>query len=567
MDTAHIDRDLAALSANKQTWASLPIADKVTYLHHIREATGRVARPWVEAAVKAKGLSMDDPLAGEEWTSGPFAVLTMLDALVDTFERLAAATPLLDGYVTRTTDSGQIAVEVFPSSLDDKLMFSGYSAEVWMEPGVTPDSLDETVAGLYRNRETEGMVQVVLAAGNIASIAPLDVIHAMFNEDRVVVMKMNPVNDYLGEFMEAIFAELIADGYMAVAYGGVDVGVYLTTHEAVDSIHITGSAHTHDAIVFGNGEEGAANKAAGRRVNERPIGSELGGVSPIIVVPGPWSARDVRFQAEEIVSQKMHNGGFNCVAAQILVVPEGWDRTPELLAEIRKLLGEIDDRHPYYPGTLERCAAAIDRPRGVEIYGDGHPRYLLPHLDPNDADEVMFSTEVFGPVLGVVSIEAPDVASYLIKSVRFSNERLYGTLGANILIHPRTAKAHRSALDRAITDLEYGTIAVNTWTGAAYFMPKCAWGAFPGHTAEDIQSGSGFVHNALLFDRAQKSIVSGPFAPAERAWMKGEFHGATKPVYFVSNRRAHEIGERVISYTMEKRPADLARMASAAVRG
>ena len=145
--------------------------------------------------------------------------------------------------------------------------------------------------------------------------------------------------------------------------------------------------------------------------------------------------------------------------------------------------------------------------------------------------------------------------------------RLYGTLGANILIHPKTARAHAEALERAIATLDYGTIAVNTWTGAAYFMPKCIWGGFPGHTPQDIQSGSGFVHNTLMFDRAEKAVVTGPFAPGQRAWMKGEFHTAPKPVYFVSNDQAHAIGERLIPYTVSKRPADLAKIASVAVRG
>jgi aldehyde dehydrogenase (NAD(P)+) len=567
MDTARIDAEIERLQENKKVWARLPIPDKIDYLAKIRDRTAEVARPWVDAAVKVKGVPMDSPIAGEEWTSGPFAVLSLVNELEVSLRRLAAGVPLLEGYDRRTTPSGQVIVDVFPSSTEDRLVFSGFAAEVWMEPDVSLDALDDTVGGFYRSKDPDGTVRVVLAAGNIASIAPMDVIHSMFNEGRVVALKMNPVNDYMGEFMEAIFGDLAEDGFITFAYGGRDVGEYLTTHAGVDSIHITGHASTHDAIVYGEGGEGAANKVADRRMNQRPVESELGGVSPTIVVPGVWSRRDIRFQAEQIVSQKMHNSGFNCVSAQILVVPEGWEHTSLLLDEIRGLLSELDDRDPYYPGAMARCAAAIDRPHGVEVFGEDDPRYLITGLEAHDADEVMFTTEVFAPALGIVTLPSPDVPSYLIKAVRFANDRLYGTLGANILIDPRTAKRHRHALDKALRDLEYGSIAVNSWTGAAYFMPKCVWGGYPGHSPQDIQSGAGFVHNVLMFDRARKSVLYGPFAQGERAWMKGEFHVAPKPMYFVSNTQAHVIGERLIPFTVSRSKVDLAKVASAAIRG
>ena len=567
MDPAQIDVDVAALQANKQAWARLPIPQKIDYIEGIRTRTAKVARSWVEAAVKAKGLSMDNPLAGEEWTSGPFAVLMLLNDLEESLVRIAAGQSTVDGYPVRQTSSGQVIVEVFPQTTQDRLAFSGVSAEVWMDPAITPENLEEATASFYRQDQPEGIVQVVLAAGNIASIAPLDVIHAMFNEGKVAVLKMNPVNDYLGEFLEEIFAELVAAGYIRFAYGGAAVGEYLTAHPQVDSIHITGSAATHDAIVFGSGEQAEENKRSNTPVNLKPIGSELGGVSPTIVVPGPWSKRDIRHQAEQVVSQKMHNSGFNCVAAQLVVVPEGWEHTDTLLDEIRAVMADMEDRHLYYPGAMGRCEAAISRTTGVETYGAIEPRFIVTGLDPTSDDEPLFSNEVFGPVLGVVSLASPDVPSYLIKATAFANENVFGTLGVNILAHPRTMKRYRSAVDRMLSALDYGTIAVNTWTGAAYFMPRLTWGAAPGHTAQDIQSGSGVVHNVLMFDRPAKSVIYGPFVDGTRSWMKGEYHVATKPVYFVSNKQAHVMGERLIPYAVSGSSSDLAKVASAAVRG
>ena len=42
---------------------------------------------------------------------------------------------------------------------------------------------------------------------------------------------------------------------------------------------------------------------------------------------------------------------------------------------------------------------------------------------------------------------------------------------------------------RAIADLRYGTIAVNAWTGDGHLTATAPWGAYPGRTFNDVQSG------------------------------------------------------------------------------
>ena len=145
------------------------------------------------------------------------------------------------------------------------------------------------MASFYCQTDPAGAIALVLGAGNIASIAPLDVLYKLYAEGRVCMLKMNPVNDYLGPIFEDIFADLARAGFVRFAYGGADVGEYLTHHDGVDEIHITGSARTHDAIVFGTGEEGRTRKASGQPLTTKRMTSELGNVSPTIVVPGPWS--------------------------------------------------------------------------------------------------------------------------------------------------------------------------------------------------------------------------------------------------------------------------------------
>jgi len=567
MDTTRIDSAFDDLSSAKERWAVLPIVDKIRYLDSIKDNTVRVARPWVEAAVKAKGLSMDQPLAGEEWTSGPFMVLWLLKDLRASLVRLSSGIPVLEGYDVATRPDGQVTVGVYPKSFEEGLLFAGLTAETWMQPGVTESSLESSTAAFYRQDAPSGAVSVVLGAGNIASISVLDTVYALFNEGRVAMLKMNPVNDYLGPFFEEIFADLIADGYVRFAYGGTDVGSYLTNHPTAETLHITGSVNSFNAIVYGKGDEGEANRRADRPVNPKPIDAELGGVGCVLVVPGKWSAKDIRFQAEHIVSYKMHNSGFNCVAAQVLVLAEEWDQKDQLLDEIRVVLAEIDDRDLYYPGSKDRCLARVRQSVDAEAFGAGDERHLITGLDATDADESWFTEEVFGPVLSVTTLPGSDPASFLSAASSFANDRLYGSLGANIVIDPRTAKANAEALDAAVADLAFGTVTVNAWSGAAYFMTRSTWGAFPGHAMNDIQSGRGVVHNALMFDKAQKTVVRGPFAEAQRAFLKGEFHLSPKMVYFVTNKQAHVVGEKLIDYCDVPTKRKLASIAASALRG
>ena len=95
----------------------------------------------------------------------------------------------------------------------------------------------------------------MLAAGNVASIGPMDALHKLFVENHVVVLKMHPVNDYLGPLIERAFRPLAGEGYLRVVYGDVEEGQYLVHHPGIDEIHMTGSAAVHDRIVWGETED------------------------------------------------------------------------------------------------------------------------------------------------------------------------------------------------------------------------------------------------------------------------------------------------------------------------
>jgi aldehyde dehydrogenase (NAD(P)+) len=459
-----------------------------------------------------------------------------------------------------------VVARVYPTTLIERLLLSGYRAEVWMDPSVRLDGLPSTTATFYDRIEPEGAVTVILGAGNIASIPPLDLLHKLYVEGSVTVMKMNPVNEYLGPIFEGIFEPLIEAGFVRFTYGGTDVGDYLVRHPSVDRIHITGSARTHDTIVFGSGPEGRQRKQRDEPVLDKPITSELGGVGPTIVVPGPWDEADYRFQAEHIATQKLHNSGFNCVASQVLVLPEGWEGSDLLLDEVRRRLAAAEARPPYYPGVASRDEAARASHPGHESLAGAH-RTLIVGVDALDLHAHSFTKEFFGPTYATTTLPGRTPAAFLRAAVDFANTTLAGTLGANIIVHPSTAKEMGPALDRAIADLRYGTVAVNTWTALAFLLPRSAWGPFPGHTREDIGSGAGFVHNAVMFDKPQKNVVYGPFRPIPRALLKREWHLSPRPPWFVTNKTAHVTAERLTRYAADNKLRHLPGIFTSALRG
>ncbi len=566
--TEHIDREIEELRAGAAAWAALDAGKRAAVLEEVRASVARQAPRWVAAAVRAKGLA-GSPLAGEEWISGPWAVLYAVNRYVRTLHDIERfGSPQIDSRKVRL-EGGQTIVDVFPVDAYDRLLLSGIRAEVWMQPGVTPANLARNMASAYRRDVPAARISLVLAAGNIASIAPLDILYKLVADGCAVIAKMNPVNDYLGPIFEDAFEPLLKGGFLRFVYGGPDVGKYLCSHPAVSEIHITGSASTHDVIVFGEGAEGLERKRRNEPLLDKPIQSELGNVSPTIVVAGPWSASDFRFQAENIATQKMHNGGFNCVASQVVILPEAWDGTARLLDEIRAVLAGLADRPAYYPGAAARALRLQEGRSGVDRFGRDAAGYVARTLVPANAavpGDVAFTTEAFGPVLAFVTLPG-DVGTFLESAVAFANDRLRGTLGANAIVHPATQREFAQDIDRAVADLRYGTVGVNVWTGVGFFVCETPWGAFPGNSLDDVGSGIGVVHNALLFDRPQKSVVYGPFAPFPRSLLG--YGGATlpKPPWFVTNRAAERVGRALCDFEARKTPLNAARIAILALPG
>ena len=567
MDPLAIDRSVEGLSQVKDRWARLQIREKIRYLERVRDLLVDNADAWVAAGVQLKGLDPRAPIVGgEEWLGGPYPTAAWLTDMIGTLTRLSTGADPLEGVRIRTRPDGQVIAGVFPSNAYDQLLLNGYELDVWMQPGVTRASLRDTVAPFYRQSDPIGALTLVLGAGNVAAIPMLDALYCLFVDGHVVVLKMNPVNEAYGPVFARVLDPLIRDGYLAIVYGGADVGEHLTGSDLVDTVHITGSERTHDTIVFGPGEAGQEAKAAGMPRFAKPIRSELGGASPTIVVPGPWSRADIAYQAKHLATQKLFSAGHTCVASQVLILPEGWDRKDQLLDALRSALAGAPDRAPFYPGAQERQDAFRAANPDAEAIPGSQDRTLLVDVDP-DSDHPGFHDEMFGPVYLTTAIDGADPGDFLAKAVAFANERLHGNLGANILIHPQTAKELGPQLEQAIADLRYGCIGVNVWSAFAFLSPRAAWGAYPGNTATDIQSGTGVVHNTLMFDRSQKSVTRAPFRPFHRS-LGHPLEGLTvKPPWFLDNSTARSTARAFTMFAADPKPTRLPGIFIPAVRG
>ena len=213
-------------------------------------------------------------------------------------------------------------------------------------------------------------------------------------------------------------------------------------------------------------------------------------------------------------------------------------------------LGRLQEAHP-----------------GAEVLTDGSaPVTFITDLDPDDPAEICFTREFFGAVLGVVRIPGSDVATYLEYAITFANEVLDGNLGANLIVHPGVISQHAETFERAVRELRYGTIAVNSWVGVAFAMTRATWGGFPGNPRNDIRSGNGIAHNALMLDGVERTVVRGPFAPFPRTICRGVWHAEPLPPHFVTNRNAAVIGERLTEYAVTGSARPIPGLLAAALR-
>lgn len=542
LDRERFDAAIDDLGIGALTWSALSVGQRATLLQAVRTRVAGAAEEWAHTAALSKGLNGGHPLRGEEWLAGPYSVLGALDAYIETLSRLAEGRNPLEGIHVGRAPGGRTTVRAFPLTGIDKVLLSGFTGEVWLEPGTTPRSARAGAGLAQRTPEESGGVGLVLGAGNVTSIPVLDVLYELLAHNRTALLKVNPTQDVLVPIFEHALAPLIEPGFLRIVRGAGETGAYLTAHKKLLHVHITGSAATFDTIVWGAGAAGKRRRRESRPQLKKPITAELGGVSPIIVVPGEWTEADLRFQAEHIATMRLQNSGHNCIAGQVVIMSSDWAQRDAFRVALRRAYAKAPERPAWYPGSDSRMQQASDDYPDALVLGDR----LLVEIGADDDATAVQNTEYFAPVLGVVEIAGVG-QEFLEAAVTHANDELQGTLGANLLIDPATQNSLGTGFERAISELRYGSIAINAWTAFAFITPTLTWGAFPGNTIDDVGSGLGTVHNALLLDNVERSVLRGPFRPFPRSLPVanggGRFTILPKPPWFVTARTGAVVSE------------------------
>lgn len=548
---AELDRALDRLGDHAWLVGHLPPLARARLLRALARRFQEVAARMVELECRAKGLVPSEVRSGQPGFDGPAIIVRYLSELAQTLSdgpRLGVEREVF----------GRRVLDLLPRGAYESVLFPGWKAHALFHRESEAGRTRLLPAELVRN---VGEVALVLGAGNVGSIGILDAMQQVFVFGRACLLKLSPVNAYLGPLVELALAPLLRAGFLELAYGGAEVGAYLSTHPAVDAIHVTGSLETHEKIVWGATEgERSERKARGQPLSTKHVTSELGNVGPAVIVPGVWSERELSHAAQSIAGSFSFNAGFNCNATKLIVTPRGFPQREHLLDAVAAVLQRTPTRTAFYPGAHEnyrRFTQAVPRLRLLGRPAADELAWAFASEFEPDSDALCFREEPFCPVLSEVSLPSADAVEFLAQATVFLNERVRGTLNAMLLV-PQAVSADPTlalAVERATSELRYGSVCVNVWPAAAYGIGTFPWGGHPSDTLERVESGLGWGHNALLLEGVEKTVLTSSLLPL------------VKPLWYSSHRSLDRLARGFTDFSASPNPWRLARLAAAALAG
>ena len=511
-----IDELLQRLESHKREWARLEIGERLLLLEEVRKDLWAIKDLWIQSELEAKGIPPQTFGVAEEWAllAQIFRAIRQIQTTLMNIDQLQNLT---SPDSISSTPEDRAVIRTFPQTIWDRSIFLNTTGDVWIKPGVSVKDALTRKAAKYSDADYQGKVALVLGGGNASMLPVCDTFHKLFVDLQVVLLKMNPVNAHLGPLIERGLRCLIERGFVAVVYGGAEVGNYVCNHPLVDELHMTGSDKTYEAVVFGGGPEGRRRKRERKPLNTKPFTAELGNVTPVIVVPGPWKSRDIDEYGKQIASWLVANAGFACLTPRTIVQHASWSQRMDLTNAIRGELAKYPTRRAYYPGAFEIHNDFLAAHPDALLFGDTKddhlPWTIMPDVDPSKSDDICFRREGFGALTAEVALEAETIEEYLTKAVDFANNTLWGSLCAILIVHPKSLRQPivAEAIERAIAELQYGTVSINMLAFYSSYFMVCPWGAIPGHDIYDIQSGMGRNFNFRMFDQVEKVVVRAPF--------------------------------------------------------
>ena len=540
-----IDRFITTLRTKSKEFNSISNVQLASMLEETISNIKEVAFFWATICSDNKGTTKT-PAEGEEWLGGPFASVLATQYYIKSLTND-------DDLVEKKYNSEENSYKVFPNSFTERITFPFIDAKVIFNKSMSFDDINK-YRGFSKRYDIDPSITLVLGAGNFSSIPYLDVLYHLITRKSVILLKLNPVNEYLKPVFEKVFQSFIERGYIIVTTGNIDESKYMANHPGINHIHLTGSDKTFEDIVYGREltEKERRSKSLSK-VNNKPITSELGNVTPIIIHPGKWSTSDIKYQARKIVTAKLNNNGFNCIAAQVVVLPDGWGQTETLIKYVKHYMSKAKERKAYYPESIERLEK-LEKDKGYERVNA--LSCVTPHLTREikayskfEIDEVWSSTIYFK------KIEYTSVEDFANKAIDYCNDELWGNLGVSVIVKDHDRKFNKHITNLYVDNLNYGTVAINEWAAIGYIIPQLPWGGFPGNRDNDIQSGQSVVHNSMLFESPLKGVVNTKFRISR----------IIDPPWFVTNKKARRLFKNLTYYQIHNSNINFLKLIFAAL--
>ena len=540
-----IDRFITTLRTKSKEFNSISNVQLASMLEETISNIKEVSFFWATICSDNKGTTKT-PAEGEEWLGGPFASVLATQYYIKSLTN--------DEDLTKKKyNSEENSYKVFPNNFTERITFPFIDAKVIFNKSMSFDDINK-YRGFSKRYDIDPSITLVLGAGNFSSIPYLDVLYHLITRKSVILLKLNPVNEYLKPVFEKVFRNFIERGYIIVTTGNIDESKYMASHPGINHIHLTGSDKTFEDIVYGRELTEKERKSKSlTKINNKPITSELGNVTPIIIHPGKWSTSDIKYQARKIVTAKLNNNGFNCIAAQIVVLPDGWGQTDTLIKYVKNYMSKAKERKAYYPESIERLEK-LEKDKGYERVNA--LSCTTPHLTREikayskfEIDEVWSSTIYFK------KIEYTSIEDFARKAIDYCNEELWGNLGVSVIIKDHDRKFNNHITNLYIDKLKYGTIAINEWAAIGYIIPQLPWGGFPGNRDNDIQSGQSVVHNSMLFESPLKGVVNTKFRISR----------LIDPPWYVTNKKARRLFKNLTYYQIENSNINFLKLIFAAL--
>ncbi|MFM8735698.1 MAG: aldehyde dehydrogenase family protein, partial [Pirellulales bacterium] len=468
---------LARLQAGTAAFAAVDARGRARLAADTARAVARAAPAWIDAAVTLKAGALGVPPAevvAEETATGPLATLRLLLITARIFRDVAsrgvprAAAAPRELHPAGLAAASFIGVEVLPEPwIADRAMFSGHQATVRCGNPGGVEAFLRSWREECRDRPRRGGVALVLGAGNVTGLAAADSISQVFEHGRAALLKLHPLHEPLAPVLAAAFEPLVAAGMLAIVTGGPETAAEALASPLVTHVHLTGGQPAFDAIVWGGP---GPRPASATPVLATPITCELGGVTPWIVVPGRYSAAELAYQADVVAASMLNNTSFNCIATKCVVTCRSWDQRDEFLALVAGRLAAARPRPAWYPGSV----AAWEQVAGGPAPADGTlPWIFRTGLDPV-ADPRWLEREWFVPVAAEVPLDAADIEAFCVQAGGLVR-RLPGSLAASVTVPGSLPDHDARRVDLLVDHLEYGVVAVNTWSALAYAFASVPW--------------------------------------------------------------------------------------------